>query len=79
METATSSSPLLPAPRGVVPRRNRPFIPFRRRGVVSPLTRGLLLAGVFAIWCGLSTIYGNNDADQTKVEGNRHWTGKGIS
>ena len=56
--------------------RRRPLIPFRRRRVLSPFTRGLLLAAVFLLWCGLSTFYygGPKDSD-VAAAGDRVWTG----
>ena len=61
---------LLPGPSDV-PRRR--YVPIRRRKVLSPLSRGLLLAGVFALWFCLSFFY-YGDRDVSKKES--YWTGE---
>lgn len=60
---------LLPVAKDV-PRRR--FVPIRRRKVLSPLSRGLLLAGVFALWFCLSFFY-YGERDERKEN---YWTGE---
>ena len=60
---------LLPGPKDL-PRHR--FVPLRRRKVLSPLSRGLILAGVFALWFCLSFFYG--ERDEQKKE--NYWTGE---
>ena len=61
---------LLPGPKDV-PRRR--FVPLRRRKVLSPLSRGLLLAGVFALWFCLSFFfYGERDEEMKE----NYWKGR---
>eukprot|EP00095_Tigriopus_kingsejongensis_P005743 maker-scaffold28_size608977-snap-gene-1.17 protein:Tk05743 transcript:maker-scaffold28_size608977-snap-gene-1.17-mRNA-1 annotation:"sodium potassium calcium exchanger" len=44
------------------PKAVKKYVPFRRRKVLSPIQRGLILGGVFMLWICLSAFYGDQDS-----------------